>query len=140
PASALDIIGRGLGPRGVRWRETPERRPVTPGRPSTMLTRRGFLRAATASALLVPRVGLAQVAPGAIKRGGTLTAAIFADPLTFDPHFTGNLQGRAATRAIHDTLFRVSAQGRLAPGLVESWEQPDDRTFVLRLRANLKFQ
>jgi len=108
-----------------------------------MLTRRAFLKATTASAagaVLVPRAGLAQVAPGAIKRGGTLTAAIFADPLTFDPHFTGNLQGRAATRAIHDTLFRVSAQGRLAPGLVESWEQPDDRTFVLRLRANLKFQ
>ncbi len=108
-----------------------------------MLTRRGFLKAMTASAasaLWVPRAGLAQVAPGAVKRGGTLTAAIFADPLTFDPHFTGNLQGRAATRAIHDTLFRVNAQGRLAPGLVESWEQPDDRTFVLRLRANLKFQ
>ena len=34
----------------------------------------------------------------------------------------------------------MNAQGRLAPGLVESWEQPDDRTFVLRLRANLKFQ
>ena len=107
-----------------------------------MLTRRGFLKATTASAasaLWVPRAGLAQVAPGAIKRGGTLTAAIFADPLTFDPHFTGNLQGRAATRAIHDTLFRVNAQGRLAPGLVESWEQPDDKTFVLKLRADLKF-
>ena len=40
-----------------------------------MLTRRGFLKATTASAasaLWVPRAGLAQVAPGAIKRGGTL--------------------------------------------------------------------
>jgi len=108
-----------------------------------MLTRRVFLQATTAgaaSALWAPRPGLAQTAPAAIKRGGSLTAAIFADPLTFDPHFTGNLQGRTATRAIHDTLLRVNAQGRLAPGLVESWEQTDDRTFVLRLRANLKFQ
>jgi ABC-type transport system substrate-binding protein len=71
-----------------------------------MLTRRGVLKATVAtaaSALWIPRAGLAQVAPGPVKRGGTLTAAIFADPLTFDPHFTGNLQGRAATRAIHDT-------------------------------------
>ncbi|HEY7141314.1 MAG TPA: ABC transporter substrate-binding protein [Methylomirabilota bacterium] len=106
-----------------------------------MLTRRGFLKATTAGAasvVLAPRSGRAQTA--GIRRGGTLTAAIFADPLTFDPHFTGNLQGRAATRAIHDTLLRVNEQGRLAPGLVESWEQTDDRTFVLRLRANLKFQ
>jgi peptide/nickel transport system substrate-binding protein len=105
-----------------------------------MLTRRELLKATTvgvASAFGAPRRSLAQ--PG-VKRGGTLTAAIFADPLTFDPHFTGNLQGRAATRAIHDTLLTVNAQGRLAPGLVESWEQTDDRTFVLRLRPGLRFQ
>ena len=86
-----------------------------------------------------PRASFAQTAPAAVKRGGTLTAAIFADPLTFDPHFTGNLQGRAATRAIHDTLLRVNAQGRLGSGLVESWEQTDDKTFVLRLKDSLKF-
>ena len=108
-----------------------------------MVTRRGFLTATTAGAASVlwrPRAGVAQTAATAVRRGGVLTAAIFADPLTFDPHFTGNVQGRTATRAIHDTLLRVNAQGRLAPGLVESWEQTDDRTFVLRLRANLKFQ
>jgi len=105
-----------------------------------MLTRRRLLHAAAAGALLVPRLGFAQSAPAAIKKGGTLRTAIFADPLSFDPHITGNLQGRAATRAIHDTLFRVDAQGRVAPGLVESWEQPDDTTFILKLRANLKFQ
>jgi len=105
-----------------------------------MLTRRRLLHAVAAGALLVPRPGLAQGAPAAIKKGGTLTTAIFADPLSFDPHITGNLQGRAATRAIHDTLLRVDAEGRLAPGLVESWEHPDDKTFILKLRANLKFQ
>ena len=107
-----------------------------------MLTRRSLLSAAALGAtggLLAPRAVLAQGAPATITRGGTLTVAIFADPLSFDPHITGNLQGRAATRAIHDTLFRVDAQGRLAPGLVESWEQPDDKTFVLKLRDNLKF-
>ena len=108
-----------------------------------MLTRRGFLKVTAAgatSAGWIPRASRAQSAPAGVRRGGTLTAAIFADPLTFDPHFTGNLQGRAATRALHDTLLRVDAQGRLAPGLVESWEQPDEKTFLLRLRANLKFQ
>ncbi len=105
-----------------------------------MITRRLLLNSAASAAggLLLPRGAFAQ-APATIKRGGTLTVAIFADPLSFDPHFTGNLQGRAAVRAIHDTLIRVNEEGRLAPGLAESWEQPDDKTFVLKLREGLKF-
>ncbi len=69
----------------------------------------------------------------------TLAVAIFADPLSFDPHLTGNLQGRAATRAIHDTLFTVDAQGRIAPGLVETWEQPDAKSYTLHLRQGVQF-
>ncbi len=107
-----------------------------------MLDRRRFVLTAAGAlsgvAGPVRRARAQSASPGG-TRGGTLTAAIFADPLTFDPHFTGNLQGRAATRAIHDTLLRVNAQGRLAPGLAESWEQPDDRTFLLRLRPSLRF-
>lgn len=107
-----------------------------------MLSRRKFLKGSAvgvAGGLVLPRTAFAQGAPAVVRRGGAITVAIFADPLAFDPHITGNLQGRAATRAIHDTLFRVDSQGRLAPGLVESWDQPDDKTFILKLRENLKF-
>jgi peptide/nickel transport system substrate-binding protein len=107
-----------------------------------MFTRRAFLHSTLAGAagVLVPATASrAQTANPAAKRGGTLAAAIFADPLSFDPHITGNLQGRAACRAIHDTLLTVDANGLLAPGLVETWERPDDKTFVLKLRAGLKF-
>jgi len=102
-----------------------------------MLSRRAFVGSVTAAA--TAGTFLRSAPTVAATRGGTLTAAIFADPLTFDPHLTGNIQGRTACRAIHGTLFRVDAEGRLAPGLVESWERPDDRTFVLKLRPNLKF-
>ena len=107
-----------------------------------MTTRRGLLTASAgaAGAALLPAHGLrAQGAPGVASPGGTLTVAIFADPLTFDPHLTGNLQGRGACRAIHDTLFTIDANGRLAPGLAESWEQPDDRSFLIKLRRNVRF-
>ena len=66
--------------------------------------------------------------------------AIFADPLSFNPHLTGNIQGRAATRAIHDTLFTVDADSRIAPSLVEHWEQPDPTTYMLHLRQGVRFQ
>ncbi|WP_342643839.1 ABC transporter substrate-binding protein [Rhodoligotrophos ferricapiens] len=106
-----------------------------------MFSRRSVLSlsAASTAALLLPKNLYAQgSAPAVGKPGGSLTAAIFADPLSLDPHLTGNLQGRAATRAIHDTLFTIQ-DGRLAPGLVESWEQPDEKTFVLKLRQGIKF-
>src|SRR3569623_1950313 len=98
-----------------------------------MLGRRGLMLSAAASgAQTLARPALA--APG-----GRLSVAIFADPLSVDPHLTGNVQGRAATRAIHDTLFTVDQEGRLAPGLVEKWEQPDRKTYVFPLRQGVRF-
>ena len=81
-----------------------------------MSTRRDFLKysaAASASGLLP----FSMKAPAAVKSGSSLSVAIVADPLTFDPHLAGNLQGRATTQAIHDTLLTVDKDGRLAPNL-----------------------
>ena len=78
-------------------------------------------------------------APAAVKGGGSLSVAIFADPLTFDPHLAGNLQGRATTQAIHDTLLTVDEDGRLAPNLALSWEWKDGKTIVMKLREGVKF-
>jgi peptide/nickel transport system substrate-binding protein len=107
-----------------------------------MITRRKLFKysAAAAGALAAPRRSYAQGAAAIGKRGGSLSVAIFADPLIFDPALSANVQGRSACRAIHDTLFTVDERGRLAPGLVASWEQPDDKTFLLRLRQGVKFQ
>ena len=105
-----------------------------------MITRRGIMGGAAAAAagmLARGSPGLAQ--PAVQRQGGSLSVAIFADPLTFDPHLAGNVQGREACRAIHDTLLTVDQQGRLAPGLAEKWEQPDDKTIVLHLRQGIKF-
>jgi peptide/nickel transport system substrate-binding protein len=81
----------------------------------------------------------AAAAPAAVKGAKTLTNAIFADPLGLDPHIVGNPEGRGTTKAIHDTLFGIDQNGRLVPQLVESWEQPDDKTFLLKLRQGVKF-
>lgn len=106
-----------------------------------MIDRRNLLRFMAAG----PVIGLAASplraqAPATIKRGGTLTVAIFADPITFDPHLTGNVQGRTASQAIHDTLFTVDDKGRLAPRLAESWEFLDGgKVLTVKLRSGIKF-
>ena len=104
-----------------------------------MTTRREFLKTSAAAAVAGGLLPYAARAPAAVTNGGTLTAALYADPRTFDPHLAGSLQGRATTQAIHDTLFEVDADGHLVPGLVESWEWKDDRTVVLTTRTGVKF-
>ena len=106
-----------------------------------MISRRALLKSSALGltyGMLAERPGFAATS-AVIKPGGELTVAIFADPLVFDPHTTGNLQGRAACRAIHDPLFKLDESGRLAPCLVESWETPDDKSFVLKVREGVKF-
>ena len=103
-----------------------------------MTTRRDVLKSAAAvmAGSFLPYAGSA---PAAIKNGGTLKVALTADPRTFDPHLAGSLQGRATTQSIHDTLLEIDVKGRLAPGLVESWERKDNRTIILTTRTGVKF-
>jgi peptide/nickel transport system substrate-binding protein len=108
---------------------------------TSMITRRSLLRSSAlglAYGVLSERSSFGAT-PAIVTPGGELRVAIFADPLVFDPHTTGNLQGRAACRAIHDPLFKLDESGRLAPCLVESWETPDDKSFVLKVRERVKF-
>ncbi len=104
-----------------------------------MITRRQFVKVGAIGVAGLGLLDLKRPAIAATGRGGTLKVALVADPRSLDPHLTGNLQGRATVRAIHDTLLTVDETGSLAPMLVESWEQPDDRTYLLHLRPGLKF-
>jgi peptide/nickel transport system substrate-binding protein len=104
-----------------------------------MTTRRRFLKTSAAAAVAGGLLPYAGRAPAAVNNGGTLTVALFADPRTFDPHLAGNLQGRATTQSVHDTLFELDAAGKLAPGLVEAWEWKDSLTIVLTTRSGVKF-
>jgi peptide/nickel transport system substrate-binding protein len=40
---------------------------------------------------------------------------------------------------IFETMLRFDEDGRLAPGLIEKWESPDDQTYILKLRQGVKF-
>lgn len=105
---------------------------------SDFLSRRQFVKAGVAGigGIVIPSLS----APAfAAKRGGTLKVALTADPISFDPHLTGNLQGRGTAQSIHDTLFGVDGKGNLSPMLVDRWEQPDSKTYLLHLRSGVKF-
>jgi peptide/nickel transport system substrate-binding protein len=69
------------------------------------------------------------------QAGGKLTVGIQYEPVTLDPHVTGQANARRMLHNIVDTLVYADAQGELHPWLAESWDISEDGlvyTFYLR--------
>ncbi|HEY8611686.1 MAG TPA: ABC transporter substrate-binding protein [Roseomonas sp.] len=70
---------------------------------------------------------------------GTLTVAV-ESPFGIDPHFLFVGPNMAAARQIYDSVINRDSESRFVPGLVESWEAPDETTWILKLRRGVTFQ
>jgi peptide/nickel transport system substrate-binding protein len=107
------------------------------------LSRRNFLRTAAASAAVVSsaglggvRVALAQTTP---KKGGTLRVGFYIEAATMDPHLSGSKIDRQVYHNIYEPLVVLDVKLGIKPGLAESWQQPDPKTLVFKLRQGVKF-
>jgi peptide/nickel transport system substrate-binding protein len=84
----------------------------------------------------------AAASPAAVKRGGTLTGWEQLKP-TLDPHVsTSNFV--ASYSALYDSLTynaldSATGKTQIQPMLAEAWQQSDDKTFVFKLRQDVKF-
>jgi peptide/nickel transport system substrate-binding protein len=111
------------------------------------LSRRDLLTAGgltLAGASLAPSLARAQ----APKRGGTLSLRLW-DPPHFDPHAAGGLSYKLhiALTFTHSRLIKPKAGPSVQPGtfplegdLAESWTQPNDTTYVFKLRRGVRWQ
>lgn len=79
------------------------------------------------------------LAADAQQRGGTIRVASDAPPVGLDPHVSIAYSSLAAYEHIYETLVRYNADMGLEPALAVSYEQPDDRTYVFKLRQGVKF-
>jgi peptide/nickel transport system substrate-binding protein len=108
------------------------------------LSRRDLLRlggAALAGASLAPSVVGAQTP----KRGGTLAIRTY-DPPHFDPFQTISYKTHIALSFTHSRLLKHKAGPSVVPGtfpiegdLAESWTQPNETTYVFKLRKGVKW-
>jgi ABC-type transport system substrate-binding protein len=73
------------------------------------------------------------------RTGGTLRAALRAEVSTLDPHKGASGTDHMYLYPLFDTLVRFDDKLNARPGLAESWETPDPKTLVLKLRRNVKF-
>src|SRR5512145_2335246 len=109
------------------------------------LSRRDLLalgRATLAGTALVPSIARAQGTP---KRGGTLALRTW-DPPHFDHMLTIAYKTHIPLTFTHSRLLRHKAGPTVVPGtfpiegeLAESWTQPNDATYVFKLRRGVRW-
>ena len=109
------------------------------------LSRRHLLKlggAGLVGASMVPVIARAQTP----KRGGTLSIRTW-DPPHFDPFQTISYKTHIALSFTHSRLLRHKAGPSVVPGtfpiegdLAESWTQPNETTYLFKLRRGVKWQ
>jgi peptide/nickel transport system substrate-binding protein len=111
------------------------------------VNRRDLLRLGGAAAAIT---ALSPLAPGTAraqtpKRGGTVNVRAW-DPPHFDPHLTISYKTHIAHSFSHSRLLKYKAGPAIAPGsfqiegdLAESWSQPNELTYVFKLRKGVRF-
>ena len=109
-----------------------------------VLSRRDLLKlgsAGAAAALAAPSVALAQ----APRRGGTFTIRVW-DPPHFDPYLIVAFKTQIVYSFTHSRLLKHKAGPGVQPGtfvlegdLAESWSQPDETTYVFKLRKGVRW-
>lgn len=65
--------------------------------------------------------------------------AIHSAPLSFDPHLQNEIVTAAVLANLYDGLTEFDRESRLVPALAAEWTNPDERTWVFRLRKGVRF-
>ena len=76
---------------------------------------------------------------GAKTDDKTLTVAVASDATSLDPDNFNDDFSENAMRQIYNTLVEKEPSGELRNALATSIEQPDDLTYIIKLRENVKF-
>jgi peptide/nickel transport system substrate-binding protein len=74
--------------------------------------------------------------PGARQ---TLTIGIESNPISLDPRMAVDAVSSQIIQVVFNGLVKKDQNSRLVPDLAVSWEMPDERTYVFRLRENVLF-
>jgi peptide/nickel transport system substrate-binding protein len=113
--------------------------------PPTSLTRRDLLKLGAAAAA-VSGLDLGVAEAQTPKRGGVFKVRHHVQPVHFDPHQTIAFPTMMALSYCMSRLVKVKAGPSVVPGtqpvendLAESWERPNDTTYVFKLRKGVRW-
>lgn len=121
---------------------TPEESPTMPFPSTTRLAKATTV--AAASALLLAACSMpARDGDTGADTGAEIDQITVALPGSLSSLYVGQEAGILnyyIASIAQEGLVSIDAQGRIQPGLAESWEQPDDVTYVYELRDDATFQ
>ena len=88
-----------------------------------------------AAALLALALG---AAPAACRDGvKPVRIAVHSAPQSFDPHLQNEILTSAVLANLYDGLTEFDEESRVVPALASEWRNPDERTWVFRLRPGV---
>ena len=92
------------------------------------------------------RVGVVLVGALAVAGAGScqrvpvpVRVAIHSAPLSFDPHLQNEIITSSVLANLYDGLTEFDEESQIRPALAAEWRNPDERTWVFRLRPGVRF-
>jgi len=76
---------------------------------------------------------------GAPKKGGAIKAELDSDIANLDPMPSSLLVDRQVLYNIYDSLVAIDKDLKIIPSLAESWQTPDPKTYIFKLRQGVKY-
>ncbi len=70
---------------------------------------------------------------------GKLVIGLSIDAQSMDPYLVSQVAGESVSKMLFDNLIERDFDGKLAPGLAESWKVVDNTTLEFKLRGGVKF-
>lgn len=111
-----------------------------PATPTTAPTPRPTAGLATPGPLTNPLSGLFPARQTLTPLSATFRVAISADPDTLEPVGQTAGMAQAVVDAVVEPLVFLQPNGKVAPGLAESWEvSPDGKAYTFSLRGGVRF-
>lgn len=68
-----------------------------------------------------------------------LRISIGGEPTSLDPHRRKAIRDQFVAYRLFDTLTKYSKDMRIVPSLIESWNNPDDLTWIITIKKNAVF-
>lgn len=79
-------------------------------------------------------------APAACREGSKpVRIAVHSAPQSFDPHLQNEILTTAVLANLYDGLTEFDEESRVVPALASEWRNPDERTWIFRLRPGVTF-
>jgi peptide/nickel transport system substrate-binding protein len=94
---------------------------------------------APAAAPVTPEAVAEAASAGTPKYGGELTWAITQDPVNLIPYGGVSTSNHWGKEFMYDSLVQWDKDLMVQPALAESWETPDETTWIFHLRQDAKF-